>query len=120
MNAVIMTEEYWANSQFSVARYCGGLTIGKKSYYIVNKEGATIFELSDPDSPYYVGDGNTKAIEPGEPADLVLEEWIPYYKKLGRDKIIECVKKNMTLKEVKELCKKSKRQKSISKNTNQQ
>lgn len=115
-----MTEEYWANSQFSVARYTGGLSIGKKSYYIVNKEGATIFELSDPDSPYYVGDGVKTAIEPGEPADLVLEEWIPYYKKLGRDKIIECVKKNMTLKEVKELCKKSKRQKSISKNTNQQ
>lgn len=120
MNAVIMTEEYWANSHFSVARYYGGIQIGDKSYKIVNKQGATIFELSDPDSPYYVGDGVKKAIEPGEPADLVLEEWIPYYKKLGRDKIIECVKKNMTLKEVKELCKKSKRQKSISKNTKQQ
>lgn len=120
MNAVIMTEEYWANSQFSVVRYFGEIRINGKSYKIVNKQGATIFELSDPDSPYYVGDGVKKAIEPGEPADLVLEEWIPYYKKLGRDKIIECVKKNMTLKEVKELCKKSKRQKSISKNTNQQ
>lgn len=30
-----MTEEYWANSQFSVARYYGGLTIGGRSYKIV-------------------------------------------------------------------------------------
>jgi len=108
MNTVITTEEYWANSQFSVARYCGGITIGgKRSYKIVNKQGATLFELSDPKSPYYVGDGNM-AIPPGEPADLVLEEWIPIYKKLGRDKFIECIKNNITLKEAKELCKKSK------------
>lgn len=108
MNAIIMTEEYWANSQFSVARYYGEIRINGKIYKIVNKQGATIFELSDPDSPYYVGDGNTKAIEPGEPADLVLEEWIPFYKQLGRDKIIECVKNRMSVQEVKKLCTKSK------------
>ena len=108
MNAIIMTEEYWANSQFSIARYYGGIKISGKSYMIVNKQGATIFELSDPSSPYYVGDGVKKAIEPGEPADLVLEEWIPFYKILGRDKIIECVKRNMTVQEVKKLCTKSK------------
>ena len=104
MNTIIMTEEYWANSQFSVARYYGGITIGKKNYRIVNKQGATIFELSDPDSPYYVGDGKTKAIEPGEPADLVLEEWIPIYKKLGRDKFIECVEQGMSVQEAMSLC----------------
>lgn len=80
-----MTEEYWANSQFSVARYYGGIQIGGKSYKIVNKQGATIFELSDPDSPYYVGDGNM-AIPPGEPADLVLEEWIPNIQETGARK----------------------------------
>lgn len=102
-----MTEEYWANSQFSVARYYGGIQIGGKSYKIVNKQGATIFELSDPDSPYYVGDGNM-AIPQGEPADLVLKEWIPMYKKLGRDKTIECVEQGMSLKEAKKLCAKFK------------
>lgn len=104
MNAIIMTEEYWANSQFSVARYYGGIQIGGKSYKIVNKQGATIFELSDPDSPYYVGDGVKKAIEPGEPADLVLEEWIPIYKKLGRERTIECVKQGMSVHEARKLC----------------
>lgn len=103
-----MTEEYWANSQFSVARYYGGLQIGGKSYKIVNKQGATIFELSDPDSPYYVGDGNM-AIPPGEPADLVLEEWIPIYKKLGRDKTIELVKQGVSIQEARELCTKTKK-----------
>ena len=103
MNAIIMTEEYWANSQFSVARYYGGLQIGGKSYKIVNKQGATIFELSDPDSPYYVGDGNMAIPPPGEPADLVLEEWIPIYKKLGRERTIECVKQGMSVHEAREL-----------------
>lgn len=111
MNAIIMTEEYWANSQFSVARYYGGLQIGGKSYKIVNKQGATIFELSDPDSPYYVGDGVKKAIEPGEPADLVLEEWIPIYKKLGRDKMIELVKQGVSVQQARKLCKEFKKHK---------
>lgn len=101
-----MTEEYWANSQFSVARYYGGLSIGGKSYKIVNKQGATIFELSDPDSPYYVGDGVKKAIEPGEPADLVREDWIPIYKRLGREKTIELVKQGVTLAEARKIRKK--------------
>ena len=105
-----MTEEYWVNSQFSVARYCGGLTIGGKSYKIVNKQGATIFELSDPYSPYYVGDGNM-AIPPGEPADLVLEEWIPIYKILGRDKTIELVKQGVSVQEARKLCKEFKKHK---------
>lgn len=48
------------------------------------------------------------AIPPGEPADLVLKEWIPVYKKLGRDKTIECVEQGMSLKEAKKLCAKFK------------
>lgn len=100
---IIMTEEYWANSQLSVARYYGEIKINGKIYKIVNKQGATIFELSDPNSPYYVGDGAKKAIEPGEPADLVMEEWIPIYKRLGRDRFIEIVKKNVSFKEAKKL-----------------
>lgn len=102
MNAIIMTEEYWANSQFSVARYYGGLTIGGKNYIIVNKQGITIFELSNPNSQHYVGD-DKKAIPPGEPADLVLIQWVPIYKALGRDKTIELVKQNVSLEEAMQL-----------------
>lgn len=91
--AILMTEEYWANSQLSIARYYGGITIGKIDYRIVNKEGISLFELSDPESKHYVGD-DKKAIEPGEPADLVQKAWIPIYRKLGRDKFIKLLQDN--------------------------
>ena len=51
---IIMTEEYWKNSQFSVAKYYGGMTFNGKNYSIVNKDGITVLELSNPDSPHYV------------------------------------------------------------------
>ena len=94
---ILMTEEYWKNSQLSVAKYYGGMVLNGKHYSIVNKEGITVIELSDPDSPYYVpGD---KVIQPGEPCDLILDEWIPVYKALGRDKTIGLIKNNTTLEE---------------------
>lgn len=86
---ICMAEEYWANSHFSVARYSGGVKAFGYEYDIVNKEGITIFELSNPQSKHYVGDGNKKAIEPGEPADLVRIDWIPIYRALGREKFLE-------------------------------
>lgn len=91
---ICMAEEYWANSYFSVARYRGGIQMDQHSYNIVNKEGITLFELSDPDSKHYVGDGDKKAIEPGEPADLVREDFIPYYKSLGREAFIKVLEEN--------------------------
>lgn len=94
--AILMTEEYWANSQLSIARYYGGCTIGKIDYRLVNKEGISVIELSDPDNKHYVGDNN-KAIEPGEPADLVQVKWIPVYRKLGRERFIELIKNNPKL-----------------------
>lgn len=102
-----MTEEYWANSQFSVARYYGGASIGGKDYRIVNKYGIDIFELSDPESKHYVGE-DRKAIEPGEPADLVMLEWIPIYKKLGREKFIKLIQENpnITLAQAKKITRK--------------
>ena len=90
---ILMTEEYWANSQLSIARYYGGCTIGKIDYRIVNKEGISLFELSDPQSEYYVGD-DKKAIEPGFPADLVQKVWIPIYRKLGRERFIKLLESN--------------------------
>ena len=103
MNAIIMTEEYWADSMFSIARYYGQIRINNKTYIIVNKQGATIFELSDPGSKYFVGHGAVKAIPPGEPADLVLEEWIPIYKALGREKTHELVRQGASLEEAMQL-----------------
>lgn len=44
---ICMAEEYWANSHFSVARYSGGIKAFGHEYLIVNKQGATLFELSD-------------------------------------------------------------------------
>ena len=112
MNAILMEEEYWANSYFSIARYYGQIKIsGGISYVIVNKFGTTIFELSDPKSKYYVGD-DKKAIEPGEPADLVQVEWVPIYKELGRDKFIELIKqKDITLQAAMQLLSEEKRPK---------
>ena len=97
-----MTEEYWADSHFSIARYYGQIQINGKYYIIVNKQGTTIFELSNPNSPHYVGD-DKMAIPPGEPADLVLVQWVPIYKALGRDKTIELVKNNVSLEDAMQL-----------------
>ena len=101
MNIPILLEEaYWANSQFSIARYCGSIKINSDTYTLCNKDGITIFELSHPNSKHYVGD-DKKAIEPGEPADLVRNDWIPIYKEVGREKFLEILKENLSLTEAK-------------------
>lgn len=47
-----MTEDFWKNSQFSVARHYGGMQAnfgeGSHIFEIVNKNGTTLFELSTP------------------------------------------------------------------------
>lgn len=93
-----MTEEYWATSPFSIARYYGGIKVGGVDYVIVNKEGKDIYECSIEAEKA----GREKAIEPGEPADLIDRRYIPMYKKLGRDKFIEWVKEGLDLKAIKE------------------
>lgn len=97
MSPILMEEGYWANSQLSVARYFGGLQFNGKEYKIVNKDGITVEELSNPQSKNYVGNGKY-AIPPGEPADLVMDEWIPVYRKLGRDKFVRLLKYKVSLK----------------------
>lgn len=110
-----MCEGYWANGYFSVARYSGGINAFDHEYQIVNKQGATLFELSDRNSKYYVGDGDKKAIEPGEPADLCRTDFIPFYKKLGREAFLQVLKEHQRtpdteLKKIyKELTKKEKK-----------
>lgn len=93
---VIITDDYWASSQLSVAKFYGGLTLNGKDYKIVNKHGITLEELSNSKSPHFAGNGRY-AIPPGEPADLVQEDWLPVYKSLGRDETFELVKKNVPL-----------------------
>lgn len=87
---ICMTEEYWANSPFSIARYYGQIKVDNHTYVIVNKEGKDIFECSaEADKA-----GREKAIEPGEPADLVRQDFVKHYRRLGRDRFIEVLKQN--------------------------
>lgn len=94
---LIMAEEYWVNSQFSIAKYYGGINFNGYRYVIVNKEGKDLLECTEEAEKA----GRDKAIEPGEPADLCIVSLVPSYKKLGRDKIIELVKQGKTEKEIK-------------------
>lgn len=83
-----MTEEFWRNSQLSVAKYYGGGRYNGHEYIIVDKLGRDLFECS----AIAEREGRKKAIEPGEPADLIREDFKVLYKKLGRQKFIEILK----------------------------
>lgn len=83
---IIYPEEYWMNSQLATARFFGGCTIKGKDYIIVNKEGVSMQKLADK-----AKDGDM-LIPAGEPADLILKEWQPIYKSLGRDGLFEYLK----------------------------
>ena len=74
---LLMEESAWRNSYLSVARHYGGISFQGNEYNIVNKFGQTLFESSIP---------------PGEPADLVVDWLVPYYRKMGREKFIEHLK----------------------------
>ena len=90
---ILMTEDYWANSQFSVVRYTGGMQWNGVRYVICNKEGKDIFQCSHEAEKA----GRDKAIEPGEPCDLIDECYLPVYRKLGREKFIELIKEHAEL-----------------------
>jgi hypothetical protein len=87
------------NSHLSIARFYGGAIINGKEYVIVNKEGVSMRDLADKAK---FGD---ILIPEGEPADLILKEWQPIYKALGRDKFIEYIKEHNDLKEAKKYVK---------------
>lgn len=95
---IIMTEEYWASSPLSVVRYTGSIKMRGIEYIIVNKEGKDIYECSHEAQRA----GREKAIEPGEPCDLIDRRYQPIYRKLGRDRFIEWVKEGLDLKAMKE------------------
>ena len=99
---LLMTEEFWANSQLSIARYYGEVIFGGRKYIIVDKHGRDVYECS----AIAEREGRQKAIEPGEPADLILATLRFAYRKLGRDRIIELIKQGKTQEEIKKLVKK--------------
>lgn len=99
---LLMTEEFWANSQLSVARYYGGVTFEGREYIIVDKLGRDLWECS----AIAAREGRRNAIEPGEPADLILKSLRVAYRKLGRDRIIVLIKEGKTEAEIKALAKK--------------
>lgn len=84
VKSILLTKEAWMSSCFSVAKFSGGITVtgegGKRrEFFVVNKEGKTLMQVGIP---------------AGEPADLVDKEFIPLYKKLGRDLFISIVNAN--------------------------
>ena len=93
---VMMAEEYWANSQLSIARHTGQVKCWGRVYVIVDKRGHDIFECSQEAKK----EGREMAIEPGEPADLVDTRYVKIYRKVGRERFIAMVKKNMSLAEM--------------------
>ena len=84
---IIFTEEQWNDSPLSIAKFYGGITFRGIHYIIVNKEGKDLFECS----AEAIKAGRTKAIEPGEPADLIDERYLAKYKELGRDEFLKWV-----------------------------
>ena len=101
MNAIVMSEEFWANSHFSIARYTGRINVDGHEYVIVDKRGYDIFECSSEAQKA----GREKAIEPGEPADLCRVDFVKIYRKLGREKFFKFLEQNpdvYTVKQAKE------------------
>ena len=90
---ILMTEEFWAESHFSIVRHTGTIKAFGRTYVIVNKEGKDIFECSAEAEK----EGREKAIEPGEPCDLVDVKYVPIYREIGRDRFIEWVKEGLLL-----------------------
>lgn len=99
---LLMTDEFWANSQLSIVRYYGEIIFNGRKYIIVDKNGRDIYECS----AIAEREGREKAIEPGEPADLILSTLRFAYRKLGRDRIIELIKQGKTEEEIKAMVKK--------------
>lgn len=93
MKPILFAEEYWANTQLSIVRYTGSVKFNGTEYTVVNKEGKTVFELS----VEAVREGREKAIEPGEPCDLVQNDFIPVYRKMGSEAFLRMLEENSDL-----------------------
>ena len=78
---ILITYEYWANSQFSIARHTGGLKINGKDYLLIS-------EHSNRYTP-----------------DLLRFDWVPIYTKLGRKKTIGLINNGTSLSVAKQMIK---------------
>ena len=65
MSAIMMTKEFWLESQFSIARFYGGIRINETRYIIMGNE-----------------------------QDLVDDKFAKYYNKLGREKFMQILEQN--------------------------
>ena len=95
---IVMTEEFWRNSQLSLARFYGRINVFGREYIIVDKRGHDIFECSEEAEKA----GREKAIEPGEPCDLCRVDFVPIYRKLGREQFLKFIKENPDVYSVKQ------------------
>ena len=80
MKTIVIAKEAWLCSQLSIAKYSGGIDISDEEnrtrhFLVVDRKG----------QPYQ------GVLSPREPADLVDKEFLPFYRKLGRDKFISIV-----------------------------
>ena len=98
MKAIVITEDYWVNSQLSIARYYGKIAVDGFDYVIVDKRGHDIFECSFEAEKA----GRKKATEPGEPADLCRVDFVPIYRKLGREQFLKFLQENPDVYSVKQ------------------
>ena len=73
---ICMTEEFWANTQLHIARLYGRIEINGKTYWILDKFGRDLWECT----AIADKEGRDKAIEPGEPADLVRDDFRKVYR----------------------------------------
>lgn len=89
-----MTEQYWANTQLSFVRHTGRVAIDGHEYIIIDKRGHDIFECSLEAQKA----GREKAIEPGEPCDLCRTDFVPIYRKLGRELFLQFIQENQDVK----------------------
>ena len=80
MKTIVIAKEAWLCSQLSIAKYSGGIDISDE------ENGTRHFLVVDGKGKPYQG-----ILSPREPADLVDKEFLPFYRKLGRDKFISIV-----------------------------
>jgi len=90
---ICMTEEFWANSQLSIARYYGRIQYNGHTLWILDKFGRDLWECTHIANK----EGREKAIEPGEPADLVRDDFRNVYRALGRDRFLQILKDSTDL-----------------------
>ena len=90
MAAILIEEEHWASTCLSIVRHTGSIRINGDEFVIVNKEGKDIYQCSIEAEKA----GRDKAIEPGEPADLVNRKYTPIYLKMGREAFIKMLKEH--------------------------